>query len=186
MNHSTWKGSHYESGLRYGATLYERRINLMEHLTVDRARLDYAQAAIPVYRRYFSGNTGRDPGNCRGAEDGAGSDGRISLSMYSFAVGNHCSCLAYSDGGDGAVRAQQRFSHRGGAVLRQPTVPAGGGRTDLWGPPRPGQEMEDGVNEHGLAAGLTFMYPTKIAPGFNAGMLVRYVLERCRTVGGGH
>ncbi|WP_330637400.1 C45 family peptidase [Enterocloster lavalensis] len=26
------------------------------------------------------------------------------------------------------------------------------------------------------------MYPTKIAPGFNAGMLVRYVLERCRTV----
>ena len=33
MNHSTWKGSHYESGLRYGATLYERRINLMEHLT---------------------------------------------------------------------------------------------------------------------------------------------------------
>ena len=40
MNHSTGKGSHYESGLRYGATLYERRINLMEHLTVDRARLD--------------------------------------------------------------------------------------------------------------------------------------------------
>ena len=40
MNHSTWKGSHYEGGLRYGATLYERRINLMEHLTVDQARLD--------------------------------------------------------------------------------------------------------------------------------------------------
>ena len=50
------------------------------------------------------------------------------------------------------------------------------GATTAW------SEMEDGVNEHGLAAGLTFMYPTKIAPGFNAGMLVRYVLERCRTV----
>ena len=50
------------------------------------------------------------------------------------------------------------------------------GATTAW------SEMEDGVNEHGLAAGLTFMYPTKIAPGFNAGMLVRYVLERCSTV----
>ena len=53
MNHSTWKGTHYESGLRYGAKLYERHINLMEHLAVDQARLDYARAAIPAYRRHF-------------------------------------------------------------------------------------------------------------------------------------
>lgn len=59
MNHSTWKGSHYESGLRYGATLYERRINLMEHLTVDRARLDYAQAAIDQENHHGHNGQGR-------------------------------------------------------------------------------------------------------------------------------
>lgn len=41
--------------------------------------------------------------------------------------------------------------------------------------------MEDGINEYGLAVGLTFIYPTVIKPGFNAGMLVRYLLEKCKT-----
>ena len=37
--------------------------------------------------------------------------------------------------------------------------------------------MEDGINEHGLAIGLTFVYPKIRGAGFNAGMLVRYLLE---------
>jgi predicted choloylglycine hydrolase len=44
-------------------------------------------------------------------------------------------------------------------------------------------EMEDGVNEHGLAAGLCFIYPIVTRPGFNAGMLIRYLLEKCKTTG---
>lgn len=42
-------------------------------------------------------------------------------------------------------------------------------------------QMEDGINEYGLAVGLTFVYPTIKAPGLNAGMLVRYLLEKCKT-----
>ncbi len=41
--------------------------------------------------------------------------------------------------------------------------------------------MEDGINEYGLAVGLTFIYPTIIKAGFNAGMLVRYLFEKCKT-----
>lgn len=37
------------------------------------------------------------------------------------------------------------------------------------------------MNEYGLAVGLTFVYPTIKKPGFNAGLLVRYLLEKCRT-----
>jgi len=43
-------------------------------------------------------------------------------------------------------------------------------------------QMEDGVNEYGLAVGLNFILPHKIKPGLNAGFLVRYFLEKCRTV----
>ncbi len=43
-------------------------------------------------------------------------------------------------------------------------------------------ELEDGVNEYGLAVGLTYVYPTIRKPGWNAGYLVRYLLERCKTV----
>ena len=42
-------------------------------------------------------------------------------------------------------------------------------------------EMEDGINEYGLSVGLTFVYPTIIKAGFNSGILVRYLLEKCRT-----
>lgn len=41
--------------------------------------------------------------------------------------------------------------------------------------------MDDGVNEYGLAVGLTFVYPKVRKYGFNAGMLVRYILEKCQT-----
>jgi predicted choloylglycine hydrolase len=42
-------------------------------------------------------------------------------------------------------------------------------------------QMEDGVNERGMAVGLTFVYPRIRKPGLNAGMLVRYLLEKCHT-----
>lgn len=42
--------------------------------------------------------------------------------------------------------------------------------------------MEDGVNEKGLAIGLTSAYPTVLRPGINAGILLRMVLERCSSV----
>ena len=42
--------------------------------------------------------------------------------------------------------------------------------------------MEDGVNEDGLAVGLTFLFPTVRKPGLNAGLLVRYLLEHCSSV----
>jgi predicted choloylglycine hydrolase len=43
-------------------------------------------------------------------------------------------------------------------------------------------QMEDGYNEHGLAIGLTFIPPKMIKPGLNAGLLLRYILEKCKTV----
>lgn len=40
-------------------------------------------------------------------------------------------------------------------------------------------QMEDGCNEQGLAVGLTFIPPRVIKPGLNAGILLRYILEKC-------
>ena len=37
------------------------------------------------------------------------------------------------------------------------------------------------MNERGLAAALTFLYPHIHKPGLNAGMLTRYLLEKCAT-----
>jgi predicted choloylglycine hydrolase len=43
---------------------------------------------------------------------------------------------------------------------------------------------EEGINEHGLAAAMTFVMPKveEIQPGINSIFLVRYILEKCRSV----
>ncbi len=41
--------------------------------------------------------------------------------------------------------------------------------------------VEDGLNEHGLAAALTFLLPKAVKPGINGGFLIRLILEECRT-----
>lgn len=41
--------------------------------------------------------------------------------------------------------------------------------------------IEAGLNEHGLAAALTFLLPKSIKHGINGGFIVRLLLEECRT-----
>nr|WP_295281463.1 C45 family peptidase [uncultured Blautia sp.] len=41
--------------------------------------------------------------------------------------------------------------------------------------------VEDGMNEHGLAAALTFLLPKTVKPGINGGFLIRLILEECKT-----
>lgn len=52
----------------------------------------------------------------------------------------------------------------------------------FWGNATAPVQLEDGMNSHGLAAGLTFVWPVVKRPGLNAGLLVRYLLQKCRTV----
>ena len=36
------------------------------------------------------------------------------------------------------------------------------------------------MNEHGLAAALTFLLPKTVKPGINGGFLIRLILEECK------
>ena len=63
-------------------------------MTVDQARLDYAQAAIPMYRRYFPEILDEIRGIAEGQRTELARMEGFLLSMYSFAVGNHCSSVA--------------------------------------------------------------------------------------------
>jgi predicted choloylglycine hydrolase len=44
--------------------------------------------------------------------------------------------------------------------------------------------LEEGLNEHGLAVAMEFIVPTRIVPGINSVFLVRYLLEKCETAKG--
>lgn len=92
------------------------------------------------------------------------------LSMYCFEFENHCICIAFKNNNDiifgrnsdFLVKLEKLYMN---CLYHLDNVFAFNG-TFI--------QMEDGINEYGLAIGLTFVYPTIKKPGLNAGMLVKY------------
>ncbi|MCM1252215.1 MAG: C45 family autoproteolytic acyltransferase/hydrolase [Clostridium sp.] len=103
------------------------------------------------------------------------------LSMYCFAFQNHCTCFAFRDkehlifgrNSDFLTALEKLYMN---CLYRLDGAYGFNGNTTAF------IEMEDGINEYGLAVGLTFIYPKIVRAGLNAGMLVRYLLEKCQTV----
>lgn len=99
--------------------------------------------------------------------------------MYCFDFTNHCTCFAFKDrnniilarNSDFLVSLEKLYMN---CIYKLNEVYSFNGNTTAF------VQMEDGINEHGLAIGLTFVYPKIRGAGFNAGMLVRYLLEKCK------
>lgn len=102
------------------------------------------------------------------------------FSMYCFEFNHHCTCIALKDkdhilfgrNSDFLVSLKKIYMN---CLYHLDHAYAFNGNTTSF------IEMEDGVNEYGLAIGITFIYPKITKPGLNAGMLVRYLLEKCQT-----
>lgn len=183
MYHSRFKGIHYEAGQKYGDLLYKRGMKLSENRVINRTPETQAFgkqcAAIckDVYPEVLQ--------EIEGISDGQHMpfDGLAALifGIYCFASTNLCTCFAFRDddtllfgrNSDFFVSIEKQYDS---CYYRLDNCHAFIGNTTAM------VQMEDGVNERGLAVGLTFVCPTVLAPGLNAGLLVRYLLERCDSV----
>ncbi len=98
--------------------------------------------------------------------------------MYCFKPQNHCTAFAVADGeniilgknSDFLVSLEKLYMN---CLYALEGVYGFNGNTTAF------IQIEDGMNDQGLAAALTFLYPHTNKPGLNAGMLVRYILEKC-------
>ena len=183
MNHAELCGSHREMGFRYGSHLAERGKFILEQVPfpLTEERRNFAAACVPVYRRFFPEILEELEGLAAGQGCPAEDLGAVLFSMYALPPGCCCSCFAVSR--DGAVifgRNSDFLTALEEQNLNVICRPAGAaaftGNTTAF------LEMEDGVNQHGLAVGLTSVVSqTALRPGFQAGLLVRLLLERCRS-----
>lgn len=184
MYHSRFIGTHYDAGFHYGNLLKQNghSLNNDHILAVSEERKAYTSKTIPIYEKEYPEILEEIRGIADGQEMPFESLASFLLGMYSYTVTNFCTCVALitTDGhtvfgrnSDFLVELEKVYES---SFYRQE------GSYSFIGNSTAFVEMEDGVNEHGLAVGLTFIYSKEKVPGLNAGMLVRYFLEKCRTV----
>ena len=182
MYHVRFKKSHYEAGLNWGRMLYKNGKIISDNPTfkITKERKEFANKCLPIYEKYYPEVLQEIRGLADGQNDLYENFYTFLLSMYCFEFDNHCTCFAFKDknhiilgrNSDFLVSLEKLYMN---CLYNLDNVYAFNGNTTAF------IEMEDGVNEYGLAVGLTFIYPTIVKPGFNAGMLIRYLLEKCRT-----
>lgn len=180
MIHTTWAGTHYEAGRNEGTQLFERGINPVQNIPISEERAEYVKQCVPIYERYYPEIIQEITGMAGGLHVPTIDLANFLFSMYCFVFHNKCSVFAFSYqdkvlfGRNSDFLTSVEDACQSAFYHLEDTI-SFVGNTTAW------TEMEDGVNEYGLAVGLTFIYPILIHPGFNAGMLVRYLLETCKS-----
>ena len=182
MYHSRFKNSHYEAGFNWGKILKKNGVLLSEQYAfiINEERRNFADKCIPVYEEYYPEVLSEMKGIADGQNIAYEDLYTFLLSMYCFEFNNHCTCFACKDdkhilfgrNSDFLVELEKLYMN---CLYKLDHVYAFNGNTTAY------VQMEDGMNEYGLAVGLTFIYPKVRGYGLNAGMLVRYILEKCKT-----
>lgn len=182
MYHNRFQKSHYEAGYHWGNLLYQKGIQLRQGtafaITAD--RISFAEKCLPIYEQYYPEILTEIKGLAEGQRDSYRDLCTFLMGMYCFEVQNHCTCFVFQDkdhlifarNSDFLTALEKLYMN---CLYRLNSAYAFNGNTTAF------IEMEDGINEHGLAVGLTFLYPKVTDAGLNAGMLVRYLLEKCKT-----
>lgn len=182
MYHVRFKNSHYKAGYNWGKLLYQRNKIITDNHTfiITEERKKFAKDCLPIYKKYYPEILEEIKGIAEGQGISYEDLYTFLLSMYCFEFNNRCTCFALKDesniifgrNSDFLVELENLYMN---CLYQLNNAYAFNGNTTAF------VEIEDGINEFGLAVGLTFVYPKIRRPGINAGMLVRYLLERCKT-----
>lgn len=184
MIHLQLQGNHDQTGEQWGSLLRESGVKILDHIPfpITGERMEYAEACLPVYRQYYPALLEELQGLAAGQDCDVQLLQAALFSMYAIPPACHCSCFAVAEGDEILFGRNSDFllvleEHNTNVIVHRID-----GACSFTGNTTSFLQMEDGVNQKGLAVGLTSVSPTKIKPGFNAGLLVRYLLETCGTV----
>ena len=182
MYHTRHKGTYYEAGYKWGNLLFHSGniISNQPTFSITKERNEFSKACLPIYQKYYPEILEEIRGIANGQRRSFEDLFTFLSSMYCFELTNHCTCFAFKDknniilarNSDFLVSLEKLYMN---CIYKLNEVYSFNGNTTAF------VQMEDGINEHGLAIGLTFVYPKICGAGFNAGMLVRYLLEKCKS-----
>ena len=183
MYHSRFKGSHYEAGFKYGNILSKNNINPLSKIKISKERKDFSDKCMPIYKEFFPKIIEEIKGiadglSCNNIKINYKDIADFLFTIYAFTFENKCSSFAFKTDDDIILAKNSDFiksikKYCDSVYYKLIDSYSFIANTTAF------IEMEDGINENGLACALTFVYPVKINYGFNAGMLVRLVECNC-------
>lgn len=184
MYHVHYKGTHYEAGFRWGSLLFRHQNIILENIPfeITPERMDYSRSCLPVYQKYYPEILEEIRGLADAQHCDTGILQAVLLSMYAIPPACCCSCFAVTDGNTILLGRNSDFLTDLEKLNMNAIYRLSDGAYAFTGNTTAFVEIEDGINEYGLAIGLTSVFPVVRKPGFNAGLLLRYLLEKCRTV----
>lgn len=184
MYHGRFTGTHYEAGYKWGRLLLKngKRLDHCPTFELTADKYAFAKECAAEYFIYFPEILEEIQGIADGNAVPVETLHALLFCMYCFEFDNKCTCFAFRTGeeivfarnSDFLVSLEKLYMN---CLYHLRDGYAFNGNTTAF------VQMEDGVNQHGLAVGLTFVYPRVRKPGLNAGMLLRYLLEKCKTTG---
>ncbi|WP_085834054.1 C45 family autoproteolytic acyltransferase/hydolase [Clostridium merdae] len=182
MYHVRCSGTHYEAGYRWGCLVRKngKKLDSCPTFALTEETYAFAKECVTEYETHFPEVLDEIKGIAEGNGVPVETLQALLFSMYCFSFDNKCTCFAFrtpdeivfARNSDFLVSLEKLYMN---CLYRLEGAFAFNGNTTAF------VQMEDGVNEHGLAVGLTFVYPHVRKPGLNSGMLVRCLLEKCRT-----
>lgn len=181
MYHARFKGTHYEAGYKWGQMLrkHGKKVDFCPTFKLTKEKYEFAERCLNEYKKYFPNVLDEIMGIAEGNEVPVETLYAMLFSMYCFELDNRCTCFAFATeeeivfgrNSDFLVSLEKLYMN---CLYKLNGCHGFNGNTTAF------VQIEDGVNERGLAVGLTFVYPHIRKPGLNAGMLVRYLLENCQ------
>jgi predicted choloylglycine hydrolase len=181
MYHPRFTGKHYDFGHRYGRLMKKNNAHIpaIEQMTDEKRK--FGGECIAICREVFP----EAIEELQGLSDGMGISfdnfaGWI-FCIYCYEYQHGCTCFACRDDEHIIFARNSDFFLEIKDVCESALYKPDNGYRFI-GNSTALVQMEDGYNEHGLAIGLTFIFPRIFKPGLNAGILLRYILEKCRTV----
>ena len=182
MYHGRFKGSHYDAGYKWGKLLFNhgKTLEICPTFTPDENMQIFAERCKQEYQKFFPELLEEIQGVADGQQLPVNTLETILFNIYCVRFDNRCTCFAFHSENEIIFGRNSDFlvsieKLNMNCLYTLAGSYAFNGNTTAY------IEIEDGVNEFGLAAGLCFVYPKQIKPGFNAGMLIRYILEKCKT-----
>lgn len=183
MYHLRFKGNHYDIGYKWGRKLLENNIFLLDNIpfSITEEHRVFAKKSEIYYKNFFPEILEEIKGIAEGQKIEYDLLLSFLLSMYCIIPNCNCSCVVMKidkniilGRNSDFVITLEKLSMN--CIYKLSTGYSFMGNTTSF------IEIEDGINEYGLAIGFTSIYPTIIDYGFNAGMIIRFLLEKCKTV----